>query len=66
MKYIDLFRKSEILLLEDFRQRMLNSKTPFGVMYHNWRIGRIIERVKREHEQGKRLQVKKNNALAHS
>ncbi len=65
MKIIDLFRKSEIILLEDFRKRMLESKTPIGVRYHKWRIDRIIDRVKREHQQGLRT-GKKNETLAHN
>lgn len=54
MKVIDLFRKSEIVLLEDFRKRMLDSKNPIGVRYYKWRIDRIIEQVKKEHKQGLR------------
>lgn len=53
-KFKDLFTPSEQYRIEDWRQRMLEAKTPFGLYWNKWRIERLMKKVENEFRQGLR------------
>lgn len=53
-KFKDLFTPSEQYRIEDWRQRMLEAKTPFGLYLNKWRIERLMKKVENEFRAGLR------------
>lgn len=53
-RFKDLFTPSEQYRIEDWRQRMLEAKTPFGLYLNKWRIERLMKKVENEFRAGLR------------